>query len=97
MSFDVDTGQDRAWFQQDVCEIISNAVADALSEDASQAQVDDLAAQMIIGDLRGPKTLKTVRAHMLRLWPLIAPLADREPELFDQIILEFAEIATSLG
>jgi len=73
-----------------------DAVLDALPSDATQAQIDDRIVQMILGDLRKPKTLKTVRARLMMHWHLIAPLAEREPAQFDAVLLEYAELTTVL-
>lgn len=97
MSFLIDTGPEplRAprW---DRCQVIADAAADAAGDGATQAQIDAQLVTTILGELRGPKRAATVRAHFAQLWPLIAPLADREPEQFDAIILELAERLTSL-
>lgn len=77
--------------------IILEAAIDSLPLGATQAQIDGRIVQTIVGELRGPKRLETVRRRFLQLWPLIAPLAEREPEQFDAILLEFAELTTSLG
>lgn len=100
MTFQIDTGTQpdaaKNW-RFDRVEILIESIRDELGDDATQAQIDNLVVQYVTGELRQPKTLATVRRRLLQYWPLIAPLADREPEQFDAIILEFAEISTSLG
>lgn len=98
MSFTISNSPQTAHvYAIDHVEMLLQTVHDELEDDATQAQIDDLLCQYIVGDLRQPKTLKTVRGHLLRYWPLIAPLANREPDLFDQILLEFCDRATSLS
>lgn len=98
MSFTIDTGsmETAHAYSLDHVQLLLQSVRDELPEDATQAQVDDLLCQYIIGDLRQPKKIKTVRGHFVRYWPLIAPLASREPELFDSLLLEFCDRASSL-
>jgi nucleotide-binding universal stress UspA family protein len=79
------------------CEVIADAAADAAGDGASQAQIDAHIVTTILGELRGPRKAETVRRHFVGLWPIIAPLADREPEQFDAIILELADRLSSLG
>ena len=74
-----------------------SAILDRLPEYATQDQVDGMTAQWVMGELRSPKTLQTVRRRFVQLWPLIAPLAERQPDQFDAIALEFAERTTCLG
>lgn len=73
------------------------AILDSLPENPSQAQIDGATVQWVTGELRAPKTAKTVRRRLLQLWPLISPLADSDPEGFDAILLEYAERSTTLG
>lgn len=95
MTFTIETGSPVAHvYGLDHCTVLMQAVRDGLPEDATQAQIDDMVCQYVIGDLRAPKTMQTVRNHLLRYWPLIAPLASREPDLFDSILNEFSERAS---
>jgi hypothetical protein len=75
---------------------LMSAIIDSLPQDATQAQIDGMTAQWVMGELRTPKTLQTVRRRFVQLWPLIAPLAERQPDQFDAITLEFAERTTCL-
>ena len=75
---------------------IRDAILDGLPEDYTQAQYDGALVQMILGELRTPKTLKTVRGKLIGFLPLITPLAATSPASFDEIILEYAELATVL-
>lgn len=76
---------------------LMSAILDSLPEDATQEQIDGMTAQWVMGELRSPKTLQTVRRRFVQLWPLIEPLAHRQPDQFDAIALEFAERTTCLG
>lgn len=98
MRFTIETGitSTAHGYSLDHVQLLLQSVRDELPEDATQAQIDDLLVQYITGDLRQPKTAKTVRGHLLRYWPLIAPLASREPELFDAVLLEFCDRVSSL-
>lgn len=60
------------------------------------ARRDGAIVQMVTADLRKPKKLDTVRRHWLLLWPLIAPLADTHPAGFDELMLEYADRASTL-
>lgn len=99
MTFTIDTGSAATahGYSLDHVELLLQSVKDELPQDATQSQIDDLICQYVIGDLRQPKRLETVRNHLLRYWPLIAPLAGREPDLFDQILLEFCDRVSSLS
>lgn len=102
MSFTIETGVSGSFetahgYALDHVKLLLQSVHDELPEDATQAQIDDLISQYVIGDLRQPKTMRTVRNHLLRYWPVIAPLAAREPEIFDQILLEFCDRASTLS
>lgn len=98
MTLIIDTGDTyRPEYRINRVEGISDAIIDSLPPTATQAQVDDATAQIVTGELRQPKQLKTVRRRLCQLWPLIEPLAEREPDMFDAILLEFSDRATSLG
>ena len=96
MTFTIEKQEAAHVYGIDHCDMLLQTVRDELPDDATQAQIDDLLAQYILGDLRRPVTLETVRGHLLRYWPLIAPLAAREPHTFDSILLEYAEHTTVL-
>jgi len=84
-------------FKTDLVGTLEQAARDGLPDDFTQAQLDDAMAQLIMGELRSPKTLKTVRRRLVGLWSLIAPLAEREPEVFDEIILEYLDRQQTLS
>ena len=99
MTFVIDTGNSFSRenaHRVDKVEAIMQNVLDGLPENATQAQIDDQIVQIVMGDLRGPKRLQTVRRHFLQFWPLIAPIAERDPAQFDAVILELAERITTL-
>lgn len=92
MKIDIGPAAPPKTYQIDKVQQLLDAVRDELPADATQAQIDDLTVQYVIGDLRTPKTARTVRTHFIQYWSVIQPLAHREPEMFDAIILEMAEI-----
>lgn len=98
MTFQIDTGHAPIsdMFRIDRMDGLMQGVLDGLPHDATQAQVDDRVAQAILGELRKPKKPETVRRALIRFWPAISELADRDPAMFDQIILEFADVITTL-
>ena len=93
----IDTGETFRPMAMDRVTAILDGIADSLPIDATQSQRDAAIIAVVLGDLRKPKKLETVRRHLCMLWPLIAPLTDTEPDQFDAILLEFAEIVTTLG
>lgn len=98
MTFTIDTGTAPVtdMFRIDRVDGLMQGVLDGLPETATQAQIDDKAAQVILGELRKPKKSETVRRALIRFWPAISDMAERDPALFDQIILEFADVITSI-
>jgi hypothetical protein len=95
--FEIDTGTRTHAPQIDRVEGIMFAVLDGLPEGATQAQIDDAIIQQVFGSLREPKRSDTVRRRLLQLWPLIAPLAEREPAQFDAILLEYLDRIDATG
>lgn len=73
------------------------AILDSLPDNPTQAQIDGATVQWVTGELRAPKTAKTVRRRLIQLWGLIEPLAETDPDGFDAILLEYAERSTTLG
>lgn len=98
MTFTIDTGAPSGLqlFQIDRVDGLMQGVLDGLPDNATQAQIDDKVAQVILGELRKPKRSETVRRALIRFWPAISDMAERDPALFDQIILEFADVITSI-
>lgn len=89
MGFQIDTGTDtlgpRFGFGRDV---LMDGVLDSLPANAPQHDIDRALFNAIRADLHRPVLTKTVRAHWCMHWHLIAPLAERDPALFDQLIEE---------
>lgn len=69
---------------------------DALPENATDAQVVDYVSQIIMGRIGAYKSLKHMRAHLLSRWGLLALIAELEPEIFDSIMMEYAERVTEI-
>jgi hypothetical protein len=96
--FEVETNNDPArMLSVGFVQGIMDGVLDSLPDNAPQHIIDDKIAQAITGVLRGPKTLATVRRKFVALWPLIAPLAERQPQEFDAILLEYLDRQQTLG
>lgn len=72
-------------------------VRDHLGEGAAQTEIDDAIILTILGDLRTPKKLETVRRHLMMWWPTLCDISEREPDLFDSVLMEFAELTTVLS
>jgi hypothetical protein len=91
-SFEIDTGDSLLnAFPRGAADALLFGVMDSLPENATQAQIDSALVQWITGALRKPKTLPTVRRKLVGLFPLLAELAEREPEQFDAILLEYLD------
>lgn len=45
----------------------------------------------LIGDLRTPKTMATVRKHVMAQWSFLRLLAEEWPEVFDEFQVAYAE------
>lgn len=99
MTFTIDTGASpiSQMFRIDRLDGLMQGILDGLPENATQAQIDDKVSQAILGELRKPKKPETVRRALIRFWPAISEMAERDPALFDQIILEFADVITTLS
>ncbi len=96
MTLIIDTGADPmqgAW-GVDLCGTIADAAADAAGPGSTPEQIAIETARLVIARLWIPKKPETVRALLVRLWPLIAPIATTAPDSFDRILTEFAERAT---
>jgi len=92
MPFTIDTGEPQMHVSAPY-----DHVCDALPADATADRIDLAMAYAIIGEMRQPKTLKTVRRKMLYHWGRIAALAETHPEVFDQIMQEYAELTTVIS
>lgn len=87
MTFTIDTGAaPAATFYSTV-----DMIRDSLPDNASQDDVDSALAATICADIATPKRLDTARKALCYNWPIIAPLAERYPERFDQIIAAYCE------
>lgn len=94
MTFVIDTGPSHASYSLgsiDYTQAMLDAAHDAAPANATQEEIDAALAKLIVIDLTAPRTAKTARAHLLRYWPLIAPMAHTAPASFDWILTEFAE------
>ena len=78
-----------------VAEIIMDTARDAAGHGASEEEVCIHAKTLIVSKFWDAKKPETVRAHLLKMWPIIAPMAQIAPDTFDAIISEFAERSTT--
>jgi len=70
---------------------------DAAGPNATPQDIDAAFARLAVVYIVRPLTAPTVRAHFVKLWPAIGPMAARSPASFDFIIAEFAERLSDLG
>ena len=68
---------------------------DWLADDATDAQVIDRVSQEIIGKIRAYRTARGARKYLTSRWQFLLLIADHEPEIFDSILLEYAEHQTA--
>lgn len=66
-------------------------VTDQLPDNASQDDIDSAFAAIVCAEIARPKRLDTARKALCWHWQNIAPLAERYPERFDQIISAYCE------
>ena len=91
-SFEIDTGTSHTnWGYIDTAQIIADAAADAAGHNATPEEIGIELARLVIAQLWKSKKPETVRRHLCKLWPIIAPLARTSPDAFDRILQEFSE------
>lgn len=96
MTFQIDTGTglddpNRGAWRVNVAEIIMDSASDAAGPDATAEEIAMHAVPLIVAKFWSAKKPETVRAHMLKMWPVIAAMAHTAPDSFDEILQEFAE------
>lgn len=100
MTFLIDTGAPQidtaAGWRIDRNEALVSGVMDALPADATQAQIDNALVLAILGQMRSPAMLGTVRRHLVGAFGILAPIAFRDPAAFDAVLQEYAELTTML-
>ena len=97
MTFTIDTGRVAPVMPSlSRNDAILDGARDSLPWDAPQEAVDAAVTRLIVADLQRPKTLATVRRHLLGMWSIISDLATRDPAGFDRIIAEYHELTTVL-
>lgn len=87
--FKIDTGHAVA----PAIEQVPDWFRDACGTDDESRIAHDYAYHLIgeMLDDNGPKTMKTVRRHMLAKWAFLAALADMHPDVFDEVFTTYAE------
>ena len=94
-AFEIDTGERiNVGWEVRVAEIIADTAADRAGPNATAEEIAMQAVPLIIRKFWDAKKPETVRAHLLKMWPLIAPMATAAPDSFDKILTEFAERAS---
>lgn len=73
--------------------LIPDYILDELPDGASEGQAAQEYAYHLIWRMQQPKTLKTVRRHMLASNAFMMRLAEINPEVFDEVLCAYAERA----
>lgn len=98
--FVIDTGgTDRpsaAGWRFNRSDALLDGAMDSLPIGATQEQADAAVLALILGQLHSPRLLSTVRQALMRFWPLLCEIAERDPDAFDEAIMAYAELSTSL-
>lgn len=96
-SFVIDTGDthESVGWKVNVAEIIMDTAEDAAGPNATAEEIAMHAVPLIVAKFWDAKKPETVRAHLVKLWPIIAPMAHTAPDSFDKILSEFAERSTT--
>ena len=87
MGFQIDTG----FAERRPIDAVPDWFRDMHPADAPDEKVLRSYAYHIIGEMKEPKTMATVRKHFLAKWSFIRDVADLEPALFDEILAAYAE------
>lgn len=84
----------------DTGEVITPAIAyvpgwfrDQYTVEPDDARIVHDYAYHLIGSMKNPKKLETVRGHMLAQWRFLQLLADMHPAVFDELLCAYAERA----
>ena len=88
MTFTIDTGTP---IDQGAIAFVSDWMRDLCPVGYSDAQTVQAYAHHIIGDMRRPAKLETVRDHLTFNWQFIRLLATEQPGLFDEIWTAYFE------
>lgn len=90
MTLVIDTGE----FAPDMLAGIPDWFIDQMPDGQDAALTLARFGQHMIGELQsphGPKTMATVRKHILARWSVLRTIADHHPELFDEIMVAYGE------
>ena len=87
MVFVIDTGtQDRK-----PIDAVPDWFRDIYAADTEDARVIHDYAYHLIGALKEPKKMETVRRHVLAQWWFLRDLAEIHPDVFDEFLAAYAE------
>lgn len=64
-----------------------------MPEDATDAQIAHDYGYHLIWQMQNPKMMKTVRKHLLRDFAALEFVAELQPEVFDEVLMAYAERA----
>lgn len=88
MTFTIDTG---APTEQGAIAFVMDWMRDQCPPHYTDAQTVQAYAHHLIGDMRRPAKLETVRTHLLMNWRFIGELGRENPGLFDEIWTAYFE------
>jgi hypothetical protein len=88
MTFVIETGIDA---KPRAVDFVADWLRDMCPPHYSDAQIVQAYAHHLIGDMRRPAKMETVRKHLGMNWRFIGHLADESPGLFDEIWTEYVE------
>lgn len=85
--FDIDTG----YTPLTAADYCHKWLRDMLPADATAAQIVTAQAHHIIGDMKRPVKLDTVRTHLIGMWQFLRLLAEENPGLWDEVWVAYYE------
>lgn len=91
MAFVVRVEPDRRLLSFGGAQTVMDGILDSLPADARQEDIDAAVLSVARAMIRGPKRADTVRRRLVSIFPMIAPLAERDPEAFDEVLIEALE------
>lgn len=89
MTFAIDTGAPAA---MTIADYVPDWFKDTIGE-ATEYRLSHDFAYHLIGDMKNPKTFKTVRKHLLQNWQFLRLLGEQQPDVFDEVLTAFSERA----
>lgn len=87
MSFVIDTGTQEVT----IATFISDWFKDQYPENTPVEKLAHDYAYHLIGALKNPKMMKTVRTHFVAQFPFMQRLAEMHPDVFDELVAAYTE------